>query len=163
MSGDDDRERPRERRSWREIDQMRDRGRSSSEPRPRGRAAEARADAASRQYRKQLDAMFSHGKGGAEGERLARAMREAHGTPGLADACRAYRECVGVPADPGLLSLFLDCGDGELVRAALETLRAARAQDGFELSRGLRSQLRILAGHADDEIAETAEELLEAL
>ena len=67
------------------------------------------------------------GKGGAEGERLAREMREARGTPDLAGACRAYRDAVGLPEDPAQLSLFLDSGDPELVLAALGALRAAQA------------------------------------
>jgi hypothetical protein len=161
VSGDD--ERPRERRSWREIDQLRDRARSPSERRPRDRAAEQRVAAASKQYVKQLDAMFSGGKGGADGAHLARAVRDAHGTPGLADACRAYRDAVGAPEDPALISLFLDCADAGLVLAALESLRALRDAGGFEPSRGLLSQLRILAQDPADAVADAAEALLEDL
>lgn len=156
MSGDD-RERPR--RSWREIDQMRDRARSSGD-RPRGRAAEERTQAASKQYLKQLDGMFSRGRGGPEGERLARAMRAAHGTPGLADACRAYRDALGAPSDASLASLFLDSGEAALVLEGIGALRAAQQDGRLGGSRGLRSQLRLLAQDSDDAVAEAAEELL---
>jgi hypothetical protein len=161
---DDDRDEPqREKRSWREIDKMRDGSGGSSDRGPRGRAAQERADAASKQYRKHLEEMFSTEQGGPEGKKLARAMREAHGTPGLADACRAYRDALGPPADPSLVSLFLDSGERELVLAGLEALRALQEASGVEVSAGLRSQLRMLAEGADGDVADAAEEILDDL
>lgn len=163
MTGTDDRdERPR--RSWREIDRMRDgSGHARAEPRPASPAARARAREATRQYVKKLDGLFSDEKGGAEGERLAAAVRDAHGTPELAGACRAYRDALGLPQDPSLLSIFLDADDPELVRDALGGLEALRHTERLEPTRGLRSQLRMLAQGSDDEAAEAAEELLERL
>jgi len=46
-------------------------------------------------------------------------LHHQHGTAGLADACRAYRDALGLPADASLLSIFLDAGDPALVCAAL--------------------------------------------
>lgn len=163
MNGSDDRdERPR--RSWREIDRMRDgSGHGRAEPRPTSPAARERAREATRQYVKKLDGLFADGTGGAEGERLAAAVREAHGTAELAGACRAYRNAVGLPQDPSLLSIFLDADDAELVREALGGLEMLRDAGRLELTRGLRSQLRMLAQGSDDEAAEAAEELLERL
>ena len=107
--------------------------------------------------------MFVKGKGGAEGERLARAMREARGTPDFAAACRAYRDAVGLPEETAQLSLFLDSGDPELVLAALGALRAAHAGGKLQPTSGLRTQLRLLAQDANDAVAEDAEALLAAL
>lgn len=164
MSRDHDEDRPeREKRSWREIDRMRDRSRSSSERQPRTPVQQARAAAASKQYLKHLDGLFSKDQGDSEGQRLAKAVRDAHGTPGLADACRAYREALALPDDPSLLSLFLDTGDPELMCSALEALRAAQCAGNLEASRGLRTQLRILAEGSNDAVAEAAEGLLDAL
>jgi hypothetical protein len=156
---DDERgERPR--RSWREIDKLRD-GTSGrrDEPRPRGAAAEARAKSATQAYLKRAGELFQ-GKGGAEGERLARAVREAQGAE-LAAACAAYRGALGVPQDPGLLARFLDSSERAHVIDALRALDAVRGRGGA-LGPGLQSQLRLLAQHADDEIAEAAEALLAA-
>jgi hypothetical protein len=162
MSGDD--ERPeRERPSWREIDQRRDRARSRREPEPRGPAERVRSRAATAQYLKQLDGLFSRAPGGAEGERLVRAVREAHGSPGLAAACRAYRDALGMPAEAALLSLFLDSGDRELVLGALGALRASAETGRLAPTAGQRSQLRTLAQGPDDAVAEAAEALLEQL
>ncbi len=107
--------------------------------------------------------MFSTDQGGVEGKKLARAMRDAHGTPGLADACRAYRDELGPPADPTLVSLFLDSGDRELMLAGLEALRERQKTASVQVSAGLRSQLRMLSEDADGEVADAAEEILEAL
>jgi hypothetical protein len=127
VSRDDD-DRPRERLSWREIDRRRGGARQRPEDRPKSRDEIARDSAAAKAYTKKLDNLFVSAKGGAAGERLTREMREARGTPALAGACRAYRDAVGIPEDPSLLSLFLDSGDPELVLAALVGLQAARGR-----------------------------------
>src|SRR5690606_8625829 len=96
--GDDRDERPR--LSWSEIDRLRDRPRARRDERtPRGPAATARARAATRQYLASIDEkLFAKGApGGARGAQLAAAVRAAQGTPGLADACRAYLEALGAP------------------------------------------------------------------
>ena len=161
---DDDRDEPqREKKSWREIDRMREGSGGSSDPSPRGRAAQERADEASKQYRKHLEERFSSEQGGPEGRKLAGAMREAHGTPGLADACRAYRDALGPPADPSLVSLFLDCGARVLVLAGLEALRECQKADAVTVRAGLRTQLRMLAEDVDGDVADAAEEILDDL
>lgn len=163
MSGDDDRERPR--RSWAEIDRLRDRPRARRDERaPRGPAESARARAAAQQYLHEVDrALFARGApGGAAGARLAAAVRAAHGTPGLADACRAYLEALGPPEDAGLLAAFLDARDREVQLAALGALADGIAAGRIAPSAGLRAQLRSLAQGLDDALAEAAEAALAA-
>jgi hypothetical protein len=162
VSRDDDRPGflDREKKSFSERDRMR---RERRDPAERGGARPAdpaRAAAATKQYLKEMDTLFAKGRGGAEGERLARAVREARGTPGLAVACRAYRDAVGAPSDAALVACFLDAGDPELALVGLEALRAAREAGRLELTPGLRTQLRMLAQDADDAVASAAEELL---
>ena len=48
-----------------------------------------------------------------------------------------------------------------LLRDGLAALRAAHEAGDTELGAGLRTQLRMLADHADDDVAADAEELLE--
>jgi hypothetical protein len=165
MGGDDDRPSwvEREKKSFSELDRVRREGRSQGERRPRSAAAQERAGHATKQYLKEIDGLFSSRQGGAEGETLAQAMLDARGSPGLADACRAYLDALGAPSEVRHISCFLDAGEGELVLAGLQALHAAREAGGFELNAGLRTQLRMLAQEPDDEIAEAAEELLEAL
>jgi hypothetical protein len=129
MVGSDD-DRPgfldREKKSFSELDRMRRDKSSGPERTPRSAAGRARAEAAAKQYLKEIDGLFSKGKGGAETERLERAMRDARGTPGLAAACRAWLDAVGPPEATSVVSLFLDSGDRELVLEGLAALLRAR-------------------------------------
>jgi hypothetical protein len=161
--GDGERESgERPKRSWAEIDRLRDRPRARRDERaPRGPAATARAQAATKQYLAQLDErLFAKGTpGGAAGARLAEAVRAAQGSAGLTDACRAYLDALGPPADPALLAAFLDTGERALQLAALAALAAPGRT---ALGAGLRSRLRSLAEGLDDELAEAAEAALGA-
>jgi hypothetical protein len=134
------------------------RGRPSE---PRSRAAREEQARASEQSLKEADSLFSIGRGGAEGARLATEMRNAQGTADLAPACQTYRDQIGMPLDPALLSLFLDTQDPDLVVAALEGLLEQKSSGSLEIRSGLRSQLRGLAQDRDDTIAGISEELLQ--
>lgn len=164
MSRDDDRPGflDRDKKSFSERDRMRREGRGgrTEERRPTSPAQQARLDAAKKQHLKQVDGLFAKGQGGAEGERLAVALRAARGTPGLAAACRAYRDAVGMPSDAALLVCFLDAGDPELAVAGMEALLASRGEGRLALTPGLRTQLRMLAESPDDAVASAAEDLL---
>ncbi len=134
----------------------------SREDRPKG-VSKAKEEAVTKQYIKQLDGFFSKTKGGAEVEKPRAAIRAAHGTSGLADACRQYREVAGFPEDAALLGMFLDSGDAELVVGGLKALQSACEAGGFKASGGLRSQIRMLAEDPEDEVAELAETLAATL
>jgi len=163
MSGDDKNWLDREKLSFAELDRRRrDRDQSGDVREPRNRADRERSDAASKQYRKEVEGLFAGGNK-AEREQLATAMRDAHGTPALADACRAYHAAGGPPEDARLASLFLDTGDPEVILLGFEALRTGAEKGTITLSGSLRSQLRILAEDSNDAVADGAEELLEVL
>ena len=147
--------------SWKEIDARRDGKRSQSDDRPKHGAAKERSEAATQQYLSEIDKLFTGAQGGAEGDSLAKAVRDAHGSADLDEACRAFREAVGMPRDVDLLSIFLDCKNSEYVVAALEALLELQRRGEEPLSRGVLSQLRILAQSFENEVAEIAEEILE--
>lgn len=164
MSGDDDRPGwvDREKKSFSELDRMRRDKRDGREERPRSAVSQLRAKQATKQYLDGVESLFQGGKRG-EAEALGSAMLDARGTPALPEACRAYREAAGVPTQVRLVSCFLDTGERELVLAGLEVLLSALASQSLDVTPGLRTQLRSLAEDPDDEVAGTAEELLEAL
>ena len=161
MSGRDDDRDERPKLSFSERDKLRADREKGYDTRPKGRWAQAQADRASDEYKRQLDSMFSGGQGGAQGEELAAGMRAAHGTEGFADACRAYRDAVGFPVDPELIGLFLDTGEQELVVGALEMILEGLDAGQLELSKGLKSQVATLAEDFNAAIADVAEEVLE--
>jgi hypothetical protein len=166
VSGRDEDDRPgqldREKKSFSELDRIRREGRSAGEHRPRDRASQARAEAATGAYLKEIDGLFGAGKAG-DREKLVHAMLDARGTPEQAAACRALLEGVGPPTDARQVSCFLDCGETELVLAGLVATRAAHSAGSLEMTAGLRTQLRMLAENPDDDIAGAAEDLLEGI
>jgi hypothetical protein len=162
VSGDDRSWVDREKKSFSELDRQRRERSTPEERRPRSKVAQERAQTATKQYLKEIDGLFSKGKK-TEIERLVAAMRDAHGTPGLAEACRAYHAAAGPPGEPALISLFLDTSEPELILLGLEALRAGHENGTVKVTSSLRSQLRILSEDADDAVAEGAEDLLESL
>lgn len=164
MSGDGDRPdyHDREKKSYSELDRLRREKRDGGPGQPRSPAAQARAQAAAKQYLKQADTVFDGGKR-AEIDQLAHGMLDARGTPELPAACRAYLEVAELPTEARLVSCLLDAGEREMVLAGLAALDSSRKSGGFEVTPGLRTQLRMLTQESDDEVAETAEEILEAL
>jgi hypothetical protein len=155
----DDRD-DRPRLSWREIDRRRG-GTHVRRDEPRGRQAEQEKARSDHHALQEADALFSLGKGGSAGEQLAKRMQEAHGGPEFLQACRQYREEIGVPSAPALLSLFLDSAERDLIVEALEALVVLKNDGSLELSSGLRSQLRALEQDRDDTLAGISEELLQ--
>ena len=154
----------RPKRSWSEIDRMRDGARRREERGPRGEAAQARARGATEQYLKKLDAtVFATGKrGGAGGDALGKTLLEARGSGDFDDHCRSYLDAVGVPTDLGILSALLDARDNAIRVAALDAL-AVQIDAGASPERGLSNQVRALADDFDDALAEAAEDVLAKL
>lgn len=151
-----------DRPSWSEIGKLRDKPREQRDRPPQDPAAKARAAAATAAYVKELDRLFSASPVGEEAEALAREVRDKHGTAELAPACRSLVEAIGLPRDPALLSLFLDSDASDVVVPALEGLQALQRAGELEVSKGLQSQLRVLAQSFDDDVAGISEEILEA-
>lgn len=147
-----------EKLSFSERDKLRREGPGGGD-RPQG-ASQAREEHAKRHAKRTLDGLFS---GGTERAKLERALADAHGGPGLADACRAYRDALGHPKSAKWIGMFLDSGDAELVAGSLTAALEACEAGGFEPTAGLRSQVRMLVDDRDGRIAGLAEDLLERL
>ena len=150
----------REKLSWSEIDKLRSGGRTGSSDRPRGQAGRKQAERESREALEEAAALFSGDPGGEEGQALANAVRDAHGTPDLGEACRAYIDALGVPNSLELLQIVLDCGDADMIVPALERLYEQKQGGNLEVTHGLKSQLRILAQEPNDDVAGLSEDLL---
>ena len=150
-------------RTWSEVDRQRDGARRDDGDRPRNAAHQARSDQATQTYLKEIDKLFSSTGRSAEADALVKRLRDAHGTPELAEVCRAFRDEVGLPREISLLSIFLDCNEPELVTAALSTILMLLEQEDVELGKGIQSQLRVLSQDFNNDIAEIAEDILEKL
>ena len=152
MAGDD------RKLTYSERDRLR---REGGGGRPKSGRARADEEKRSREALKTADALFTDEQGGQDGKALANAVRAAHGTPGLADACRAYSDALGAPTSLELVSIFLDAGDKTLSVAVLDELLRQKGANGLALEGGLKRQVRILSEDFDDDLASRAEEILE--
>lgn len=147
-------------RSWKEIDRMRNGSSRADHERSRDSAAVARSGAATQTYLKKIDKLFTSSGKSPEAEAWVKRLRDAHGSADLAETCRAFRAELGMPREIELLTIFLDCNEAELVVDALETVLALMEQSELELGKGVQSQLRVLAQDFNNDIAELAEDIL---
>jgi hypothetical protein len=155
MAGDD-----REKLTYSERDRLR-RDRAAGHDTPRGPGGRMRQEQQRDAALKQAESIFSaEGKGGERGDELAKAIRAAHGSAELPEACHAFMDEIGLPKSVDLLQIFIDTSDAALVVPALEELLARKERGELEVGGGLRSQLRILSSDPDDDIAGLSEDLL---
>lgn len=149
----------REKLTYSERDRLR-RDRAAGHDSPRGPGGRARQAQARDAALKQAESIFSAEGKGQRGDELARAVRAAHGSAELPEACHAFVDEIGLPKSVDLLQIFLDTSDRALIVPALEALLARKEAGGLELTSGLKSQLRTLAEDPDDDVAGLSEDLL---
>ena len=94
--------------SFSERDRMRKEGSDGRSRTPRSERRQEVAQAGKEQYLRSAEKHLFGGSADEEGERLAKEIRNAHGTKGLPEACRAYLEARGIPKEVSLLGIFLD-------------------------------------------------------
>jgi len=152
---DDDRDRP----SWREIDQRRDRPgrREKAAPRlPQKQAEQVRQLAL-----RQAEALFQGKRGRPAYQAALKDLEGAHGTKKFASVAQKFLSEYGLPAEWGPLHLLLDYPE---VAVVLEVLTALAGQVGSRSrveQQGFGGRLRVLAlTSREEEVRQRAEELL---
>ena len=155
MAGDHDDDRPK--RSWREIDQMREKGsqsrnaRSSAGPKPE-------RSQAYRSYKSQLNRLFDGGvvpealkstladKGVAiaakQRKELAQAVVAATGTSAVRAAFAAYKTAFGSPSEEDLLAKLLDTDDEPMVLEALAGVDQLLGEGTLKRSNSLKARIK---------------------
>ncbi len=157
----------RRKKSWREIDRMRDHG---GNRRAWGKGTSTLEKALEdprlkEQYLKEAEDLFKGPKGRPEHAKDLRAIHDAYGTAKFPDVVRHYVETYGMPEDWGTLMILLDLKeDRETVIKAMEGLRDLYDSKGRVEQKGLKSRLRVLSMTSDDpDIQENAETILSEL
>jgi len=157
---DDDRD--RERPSWREIDQRRDRPGQSAprKPRPSKKQAERVRQLALRQ----AEALFQGKRGRPEYQAALKELERAHGTKKFAGVARKFLAAYGLPEEWGPLHLLLDFPESAVVVEVLQGL-AGQVEERSRVERqGFEGRLRVLAlTSRDEKVRRQAEELLGSL
>ena len=157
-----DDERDRERPSWREIDQRRDRpGRSAPrQPRPSPKQAERVRQRALRQ----AEALFQGHRGRPEYQAALKELERAHGTKKFPAVARQFLAAYGLPEDWGPLTWLLDYPESAVVVEGLQRLAGQVGERSRVERQGFEGRLRVLAlTSRDEEVRRQAEELLALL
>ncbi|MEA3386341.1 MAG: hypothetical protein U9Q89_07850 [Thermodesulfobacteriota bacterium] len=155
------------RKSWKEIDKMRNRS-GSTEHRNDERSNLERALEDPRikeRYLQEAEKLFMGAKGRPEHSKDLMAIHESYGRTRFLSTVKHYVDTYGMPQDWGALLLILDIkNDSELVCKAIEGLCELVGEKGTVERRGLESKLRVLSLTArNPEIQETAETQLTEL
>ncbi len=160
----------RPKRSWREVDQMKDGSKHHQSGRPKVPAhKQARADSASKVYKSKLDSFFDgdgkapqHVKeklsalddaseGGKERAAALKAIKEAGTSSATDSAITAYLKKWELPPDFDVLAQVLSCSDEEYQETAMDMIKDML--DGNRVPRRtqvLEQRLRRIKNLADD-------------
>jgi len=138
---DDDND--RERLSWREIDQRRDRQQQGVPKKPR--LPKKEAEKVRLQALREAEALFK-GKRGRPGYQQALGELEVyHGTKKFNEIVKKFIEEYGLPEEWGALNRLLDYQEPEVVAAVLEAMAAQASAHSRVEQQGFKGKLRVLA------------------
>jgi hypothetical protein len=155
---DDDRERP----SWREIDQRRDRqqpGAPKKERRPKKEAEKARLQALA-----QAEALFKGKRGRPEYRAALRELEALHGSKKFGVFVNKFLQEYGMPEEWGALNRLLDYGESQVVAEALQAMAAQAGSRSRVEQQGFKGRLQVLALTSPfAEVRRLAEEILDEL
>lgn len=169
----------RRRKSWREIDQQRDRSAQRREERPAG--ATPRGGRGQQSYRAALDRLFDSGRigqlvaaqdgaaaapepGGAARQGVLRQLAAAEGREAVTAALEAYFAGWGWPDELELLVRVLEHREPMRQAEAIERLLARVEQERPRRVRAVLGQLRLIRDTAeDDHLVALAQRLLDRL
>jgi hypothetical protein len=152
----------RERLSWREIDQRRDRGQQAGVRRPQPQKKEA--ERARQLALAQAEALFRGKRARPEYQKDLRQLEAWHGTKKFAVFVKKFVQEYGLPAEWGVLTLLLDYPEGELVVEALEVMAGQAGSRSRIEQQGFKGRLQVLSLTSPDErVRLRAEEILNEL
>ncbi len=153
----------RERLSWREIDQKRDRpGADKTEKRPR--LPKKQAEKVRLEALKQAEALFKGKKARPEYQAARRQLEGLHGTRKFEAAAKKFLDEYGLPEEWGVLNLLLDYPDPSVAVEVLATMGAQAGARSRVEQQGFKGKVQILvltSPHSG--LRAAAQELLEKL
>lgn len=147
MGGYDDED--REKLSWREIDQRRDRSSHVSG----GKSYQERSlksDWAKKQHLREAEKFFQGKKGTEAYKKAYTALHEKYGTPGFKEAAQKFIQEFGMPDDWSTLLLIMDISEPALVTDAIIALKGMYEKRSPIEQKGFKGKLKILAMTAKD-------------
>lgn len=137
---DDERERP----SWREIDQRRDRAGGQAVPR-QAKVPKKQAEKLRLQALAQAEALFKGKRARPEYQKDLRKLEERHGTKQFVAYAKKFMEEYGLPEEWGALTRLLDYPDAIVTQEVLQTMAAQLSTRSRVEQQGFKGRLQVLA------------------
>jgi hypothetical protein len=154
----------REKLSWREIDQMRDRSRHVSGGSKSYQERTLRSDWAKKQHLKKAEKFFQGRKGTDAYKAADAALHEKYGTPEFQEAAKNFLQQFGLPDEWGSLLLVLDVHEPKWVKEALAAMKGMYAKRSLIEQKGFKGKVKVLVmTTADKEVRLEGEKVLEEL
>jgi hypothetical protein len=165
MSERDEEDRQRERLSWREIDQRKDRSSHiSREPKPSRGGGKGKDEWLRKMALKEANKHFRGKQGTQDHEKAVSVLHEHFGTRKFQVLAKQYLKEFGLPEQWGSQFLFLDYEDPVVVIELLETMASSYPIRSLREQQAFLSKLRTLKTLADDgEVQDQSAALLTAL
>ena len=151
----------REKLSWREIDQMRDRSRHVGGGKSYQERS-LRSDWAKKQHLREAEKFFQGKKGTDAYKKAYAALHAKYGTPGFKEAVQKFIQEFGIPDDWGTLLLLMDADEPAWVKDAIVAMKGMYEKRSLIEQKGFKGKLRILAMTTKDKgLRQEAERILE--
>ncbi|MGA7576699.1 MAG: hypothetical protein ACLQUW_10500 [Desulfobaccales bacterium] len=156
---DDERERP----SWREIDQRRDRS-GGARPRREPRLPKKQSEMVRLTALAQAEALFQGKRAKPEYQKDLRELESSHGTKRFATCAKRFLEEYGLPAEWGALTRLLEYPDPLVVQEVLGAMASQVESRSRVEQQGFKGRLQVLALTGQHgEVRRTAEEILSGM
>jgi len=154
----------REKLSWREIDNLRNRSRHVSSDSKSFREQSLKTDWARKQHLREAEKFFL-GKKGTDAYKTAySSVHEKYGTPQFAEALKNFIQEFGLPDDWGTLLLVLDTANPEWIKQALISMKEIYPKRGLLEQKGFKGKVKVLATTTKDRtLRQECEKILEEL
>ena len=134
----------RERLSWREIDQRRDRQQQPGAPKKQ-RLPQKQAEMVRLQALRQAEALFKGKRGRPEYQAALRELESLHGTKKFNDFVKIFLEEYGLPEEWGALNRILDYPEPEVVAEALGAMAGQAGSRSRVERQGFKGRVQVLA------------------
>ena len=152
----------RERLSWREIDQRRDRGQQGAPK--KARAPKKEAEKARLEALAHAEALFKGKRGRPEYRAALRELEAMHGTKKFKEFVEKFIQEYGLPEEWGALTRLLDYPDGAVVAEVLGAMAGQLGSRSRVEQQGFKGRMQVLALTSPyAEVRSRAEEILAGL
>ena len=149
----------RERLSWREIDQRRDRQQPGAPKKQR--LPKKEAEMVRLQALRQAEALFKGKRGRPEYQSALRELESLHGTKKFNNFVKKFLEEYGLPEEWGALNRMLDYPEPEVVAEVLGAMAGQAGSRSRVEQQGFKGRLQILALTSPDAaVRSRAEEIM---